>query len=290
MKKTIWLSIVLVVMLAGCQNRKSETMNPFLTEYNTPFGVPPFDKIENGHFLPAFREGIRQQEAEIDAIVSSTEFPSFENTIAAFDLSGEILRQVGGVFYRLRSAETNDEIDSIAKVLVPITSAHQSNMMLNEALFNRVKNVYERRDSLELTPEQSMVVEKVYKQFERGGANLDETGKSRIREIDERLSMLTMQFGDNLLAETNSYKMLLKTEEELAGLPESVRSAAADAASRAGQEGNWASLPFINPAGPPSFSIQRTGPCGRRFTGPCSCVATTETNMTTKRSWAKSLP
>jgi len=214
-------------------------MNPFLSEYNTPFGVPPFDNIENEDFLPAFKEGISQQEAEIAEIVANTDTPNFENTIAAFDLSGEILRKVGGVFYRLLSAETSDELDSIAKVLVPLTSAHQSNMMLNEELFEKVKAVYENQEDMNLSPEQSRVLEKIYQQFERGGANLDEEGKAKIRSIDEKLSMLTLTFGNNMLAETNNYQLVIDDEKDLAGLPESVRSAASDAATAAGLDGKW---------------------------------------------------
>ena len=231
--------VVSLILLSGCQTNTQETMNPFLSEYNTPFGVHPFNQIENEHFLPAFSEGISQQENEIESIVSNTDAPTFENTIAAFDLSGEVFRKVGGVFYKLRSAETSDEIDSIARVLVPITSAHRSNMMLNEALFQKVKLVYENRETLDLSTEQSRVLEKVYQRFERGGANLDETGKSRIREIDEKLSMLSLQFGNNLLDETNSYQLLLDDEADLAGLTESVRSAASEAAVKAGQDGKW---------------------------------------------------
>ncbi len=215
------------------------TTNPFLKPFDTPFGVPPYDQISNDQFIPAFREGIRQQKEEIDAIVENPEAPTFENTIAAFDRSGEVLRRVGGVFYPLRSAETSDEIDSIAQVLVPITSAHQSDMMLNEALFARVKTLYESRSALDLTQEQSRVLEKIYKMFEKGGANLDEAGKARIREINERLSLLTMQFGNNLLAETNDYEMVIDNEADLAGLPESVRSTAAEAAEKAGYSGKW---------------------------------------------------
>ena len=214
-------------------------MNPFFNEYDTPFGVPPFNIIENEHFLPAFKEGIKQQESEIAAIVANQEAPTFENTIAAFDISGEVLRKVGGVFYRLLSAETSDELDSIAKVLVPLTSAHYSNMMLNEALFLRVKAVYESREDLNLSAEQARVLEKNYQDFERGGANLDKDGKATIREIDEKLSMLTLNFGNNMLAETNDFQLVIKDETDLAGLPQSVRSAAADAASTAEMEGKW---------------------------------------------------
>lgn len=229
----------MLLILSGCNVKKESTMNPFLKPFETPFEVPPYDQIRNEHFIPAFKEGIRQQKEEIDAIVQNAEAPTFENTIAAFDQSGEVLRRVGGVFYPLRSAETSDEIDSIAKVLVPITSSHQSDMLLNEALFARVKTLYDNRSGLDLNQEQSRVLEKIYKMFEKGGANLDEAGKARIREINERLSLLTMQFGNNLLAETNDYEMVIDNEADLAGLPESVRSTAAEAAEKAGYNGKW---------------------------------------------------
>ena len=214
-------------------------MNPFLTEYDTPFGVPPFDIIENDHFLPAFKEGIRQQEAEIAAIVANKETPTFENTIAAFDISGEVLRTASGVFYKLLSAETSAVIDSIARELVPLTSAHHSNMMLNDTLFLKVKAVYENQERMNLSAEQTRVLKKIYQGFERGGANLDEEGKAKIRKIDEKLSMLTLTFGNNMLAETNSYSLVIEDEADLDGLPESVRSAAADAAAAADMEGKW---------------------------------------------------
>jgi len=231
------------LMLGACQNNTSmieqTDRNPFLLAYDTPFGVPPFDRIDNAHFLPAFKAGIKEQEAEIEAIVNNSEAPTFENTIEAYDLSGATLRKVGGVFYRLLSAETSEELDSIAKVLVPLTSAHRSNTMLNEGLFQRVKSVYDQQDQLALNGEQSRVLDKIYKQFERGGANLDDAGKARIREIDEKLGLLTLQFGNNLLNETNAYQLVIEDEKDLAGLPESVRSAAAEAASKNDLDGKW---------------------------------------------------
>jgi len=239
MKKPVILLIVSFIIATGCNVDQKQTMNPFLSEYQTPFEVPPFHLIENEHFIPAFEAGIKQQEAEIDAIVNQSEESTFENTIAAFDISGEILRKVEGVFYRLRSAETSDKLDSIARILVPITSAHQSNMMLNADLFERVKSVHENQEDMDLTTEQSRVLEKIYKRFVRGGANLDEAGKERIREIDEKLSMLSLRFGDNLLKETNAYELVIEDESDLKGLPESVRSAAAEAAKKAGHEGKW---------------------------------------------------
>jgi len=233
------LFLVVSLLSGACSTKTAENMNPLLTDYDTPFGVPPFTKIHNEHFIPAFEEGIRLQEAEIEAIIQNTQEATFENTIEAFDLSGEVLRKAGGVFYRLLSAETSDELDSIAKVLVPITSAHQSNIYLNAELFGKVKYVYDNQASLRLNQEQNRVLEKIYKRFVRGGANLDESGKQRIRDIDERLSMLSLEFGNNNLAETNSFQLVIEKEEDLAGLPESVRSAAADAASAAGQDGKW---------------------------------------------------
>ncbi|MEA3460600.1 MAG: M3 family metallopeptidase, partial [Bacteroidota bacterium] len=239
MKKLVAAMVVVTVLLSGCNTEKTESMNPFLTEYETPFGVPPFDLIENEHFIPAFEEGMKLQQAEIDAIVNNSDAATFENTIEALDKSGELLSKVRGVFFRLRSAETNDELDSIARVIQPELTAHGSSINLNPGLFERVKAIYAEREALDLSEEQAMVLKKVYRRFVRGGANLEGEAKERIKEIDKKLSMLTMQFGDNLLKETNSYQLIIDNEDDLAGLPESVRSAAADAARAAGQEGKW---------------------------------------------------
>jgi peptidyl-dipeptidase Dcp len=238
-KKLIAPLVVVMFIVSSWNMKDNPETNAFLGDYHTPFGVPPFDLIENEHFIPAYKAGIKQQEAEIKAIVANSESPDFANTIAVFDLSGETLRKVEGVFNKLRSAETSDEIDSIAKILVPITSSHRSNMMLNAELFDRVNQVYENQGSMNLNAEQSRVLEKIHKRFVRNGANLDEQGKARIRQIDEKLSMLSMQFGNNLLAETNAYQLVIDKEADLAGLPESVRSAASDAAEGAGHAGKW---------------------------------------------------
>jgi peptidyl-dipeptidase Dcp len=227
------------VLLTSCTTQKSENMNPFFSEYDTPFGVPPFDKIENEHFVPAAKAGFSEQLAEIEDIAENAEAPTFANTIEAFVLSGGLKRKVDGVFPKLLSAETSDEIDSIARILVPMNAAHNSSIMLNPGLFNRVQSVIDNQESMDLNSEQTVLLEKVYKRFVRGGARLNDQEKLRISEIDEKLSSLTLEFGNNNLAETNSYQMILESEEELAGLPESVRSAAADAASAAGLEGKW---------------------------------------------------
>jgi peptidyl-dipeptidase Dcp len=233
------IAALVTVMLSGCKKQTSEIMNPFFSEYDTPFEVPPFDLIENEHFIPAAKAGFSDQLAEIKSIVDNTEVSTFENTIEAFVLSGELLRKVEGVFYKLLEAETNDEIDSLARILVPMRAGHNSSILLNPGLFYRVKSVFDNQESMNLSQEQTMVLEKVYKRFVRGGANLNDQEKLRISEIDEKLSTLTLEFGNNNLAETNNYQMVLESEEDLAGLPESVRSAAADAASAAGLEGKW---------------------------------------------------
>jgi peptidyl-dipeptidase Dcp len=238
-KKLILALLLGTVILSGCTTEKTETMNPFLTEYTTPFGVPPFDLIKNEHFMPAAELGFSEQLAEIETIVAQAETPTFENTIEAYLLSGELLRKVNGVFNKLLSAETSDEIDSIARILVPMKAVHNSSIMLNAGLFQRVKSVFDNQETMNLNGEQIVSLEKVYKRFVRGGANLDEQDKLRISEIDERLSTLTLEFGNNNLAETNSYQLIIDKEEDLAGLPESVRSAAADAASASGLEGKW---------------------------------------------------
>ena len=227
------------VILSGCNTEKTEPMNPFLTEYTTPFGVPPFDLIENEHFIPAFEEGMKLHKEEIEAIVNNSDEATFKNTIEALDKSGEVLSKVNGVFFKLRSAETNDELDSIARVIQPVLTAHSSSISLNPGLFERVKVLYVEKEALDLSIEQAMVLEKTYRRFVRGGANLEGEAKERIKEIDKKRSMLTMQFGDNLLKETNSYQLIIENEEDLAGLPESVRSAASDAAKAAGYDSKW---------------------------------------------------
>jgi peptidyl-dipeptidase Dcp len=238
-KKQILILLLGTYFLSGCNTENRKEMNPFLTAYTTPFGVPPFDKIKSEHYIPAFEKGMEIQRAEVVAIVDNPEAPTFENTIEALDKSGELLRKVNGVFFRLRSAETNDELDSIAREIQPVLTAHSSSISLNPGLFERVKVLYEQRETLELTEEQAMVLDKTYREFVRGGANLEEEDKERIKEIDKELAMLTMQFGDNLLKETNGYQLIISDEADLAGLPGSVRSAAADAARAAGEDGKW---------------------------------------------------
>lgn len=214
-------------------------MNPFLEEYDTPFGIAPFDKIRNEHYLPAFIEGFKAHEIEIEAIVNNAEAPNFENTIVALDLSGALRTKVGNVFYNLLSANTSDELQAIAKEVAPMQSKHRDKILLNALLFDKVKAVYEQKDNLELNTEQISLLEKTYRDFVRAGALLDESQKERMMEINEKLSVLTLKFGDNVLAETNKFKMVLESKEDLAGLPESVVAAAAETAKENGEEGKW---------------------------------------------------
>jgi peptidyl-dipeptidase Dcp len=213
--------------------------NPFFGEYQTPYGVPPFDKIKTEHYLPAFEEGIRQQAKEVESIAQNADAPSFANTIEALELSGELLERVQHVFFNLAEAETNPEMDKIAEELTPMLSKHRDNILLSEALFARIKAVYEQRDSLNLTPEQKKLLDNTHKDFVRGGANLSPESKEKLREVNERLSSLLLRFGQNLLSETNSFKLMIENEADLSGLPKSLVDVAAAAAEDEGKKGQW---------------------------------------------------
>ena len=226
--------------------------NPFLTEFQTPYGVPPFDQIKLEHYEPAFMKGIDEQNANIQAITSNAEAPTFDNVIVAFDNSSPILDRVGGVFYNLTEAETTDELTALSMKLAPVMSEHNDNILLNEALFAKIKAVYQQKDSLQLTTEQRRLLEKTYKSFVRSGANLPADKQARLREINKQLSTLGIRFDKNILNENNEFKLFVDKEEDLAGLPEWFRQSAAAEATAAGQEGKWlftlhnsSRLPFL---------------------------------------------
>jgi peptidyl-dipeptidase Dcp len=228
-----------VIVACGSPEVKQENMNPFFEAYNTPFEVPPFDKIRNEHFEPATMEGIKRHQEEIDAIVNNPDAPTFENTIEAMEKAGDLLARVNTVFGNLNSVNTNDTLQAIAKQTAPELSKHRDNISLNAQLFERVKSVWENKETLQLSTEQQKVLENTYKSFVRNGANLGEADKEKMREINSKLSVLGLQFGQNLLAETNAFKLVIDNQEDLSGLPqELVESAAADAKA-AGQEGKW---------------------------------------------------
>lgn len=241
MKKITAVLILSTIVFVSCnQPPKTESeMNPFLSAYNTPFDVPPFDKIGNEHFLPAIKEGIHQHTIEIEAIVNTDEMPDFENTIAALDRSGFLLTEVNSVFYNLQSAHTSDELQQIAQEAAPMLSKHSDDILLNDGLFQRVKAVYDNRSNMELTREQEMLLDKTYKRFARNGALLNDEQKETLRGINSELSLLSLKFGDNLLAENNAFQLVIEDEKDLAGLPQSVRDAAADAARGQGLDEKW---------------------------------------------------
>lgn len=241
MKKYAVLLILSAIAFVSCnQTTKTDSeMNPLLTAYNTPFNVPPFDKIRNEHFLPAIKEGIKAHQLEIEAIASNTEPASFENTIVALDRSGFLLTEVNSVFYNLQSAHTNDELQKIAQEASPLLSEHSDDILLNEGLFKRVKAVYDEKENLSLEKEQQMLLDKTYKRFARNGALLNDEQKEVLRGINSELSLLSLKFADNLLAENNAFQLVIEEEADLAGLPQSVRDAAADAAREQGLDDKW---------------------------------------------------
>jgi peptidyl-dipeptidase Dcp len=211
----------------------SEQNNPLLI----PFDLAPFSKVKNEHFLPAFKVLIKEAKEEIEAIANNTAAPTFENTIEAMEFSGNQLDRVSSLFFNLNSAETNDEIQEIAQEVSPLLTEFGNDVTLNPVLFQRVKALYDTLADLDLTPEQTTLLENSYKGFSRNGANLNEVDKKTLREIDTKLSKLKLTYGENLLAETNGYELHLTTERDLAGLPDGVKEAAAQTAKLQGTEG-----------------------------------------------------
>ncbi|GAA4962156.1 M3 family metallopeptidase [Algibacter aquimarinus] len=196
------------------------------TPFNTKYNTAPFSKIKNTDYIPTFKEAINLAKKDIDDIVNNSEKPSFQNTIEALDFSGEQLDRVSSIFFNLNSAETNEEIQKIAQEVSPMLSEFSNDVALNTELFERVKSVYNSKDELNLTTEQNTLLDKKYKSFSRNGANLPEEKKSDLREIDKKLSQLKLKFGENVLAETNKFEMLITNEEDLSGLPEGTKEAA----------------------------------------------------------------
>jgi peptidyl-dipeptidase Dcp len=213
--------------------------NPFLQSYGTPLNTPPFDRIKLAHYLPAIREGIKQQEAEISAIVNSPAPVTFQNTMEAMDSSGQLLSRVTRVFYQMQSTDTNKEMQNLAHELAPILSAHNDNISMNPKLFARIKNIYDQRLNLQLTPEQLYLLENTYRSFVRGGALLSDQQKARLREINSEHNVLVLKFSDNLLAETNDSYIVFEDKADLKGLPESVVAMGQDAAKERNMPGKW---------------------------------------------------
>ncbi len=234
MKRILFTAAVVLAMFSGCKME-----NPLLRESKAPFGAPEFDKIRNEHYLPAFKQGIAEAKAEIDAIVSNGDEPTFANTVEALEHAGATLNRVSGIFYNLLEADTNAELQSIAEEVSPLMTEYSMYVSLNKPLFEKVKYVYERRENLGLEQDQLRILENSYKSFSRNGANLNDEDKERYGKISEELSLATLAFGKNVLAATNAYTMNVTDSADLAGLPEYVKVAAAESAQAKGLEG-WA--------------------------------------------------
>ena len=248
-KKCIFI-LATSCMMYSCTTQ-TET-NPFLSEFQTEHGVPPFDKIKLEHYEPAFLKGIEEQNANIDAIVTNSEAPTFENVIVALDNSAPILDRVSAIFYNMTDAEKTPGLNELSIKIAPTLSEHSDNISLNQELFKKVNAVYQQKESLKLTTEQERLLEETYKDFVRSGANLSPEKQARLREINKQLSTLGLTFSDNILNENNAFKLYIDKEEDLAGLPEWFRQSAAEEAKADGQEGKWlftlgnaSRLPFL---------------------------------------------
>ena len=212
--------IIGIVLLNSCSteslNLESTNMNPFFTEYDTPYQIPPFKKIKDEHYMPAFNQGMKEQLEEIGSITNNLESPSFENTIVELERTGKTLDKVSNVFFNLNSSNTNDQMDAIAKEISPKLSAHRDNIFLNRKLFERVKTIYEQKNNLDLNTEQKRLVEETYKYFIRSGAQLNSTSMRELTAINQELSSLSVQFDQNLLKETNEgFHLLIEEEKQL---------------------------------------------------------------------------
>ena len=243
MKKAILLLALTAILTSFCSKKEtpaaSQEVNPFFTAWTAPFETPPFDKIKDSDYMPALLEGMAQQKKEAEAVAANAEPPTFANTLEALDRSGALLTKVSNVFFAMTTNNTNDALQKIQTEVSPLLAKHQDDIFLNPKLFERIKAVYAQRDALGLAAEQSRLLERIYKTFVRGGANLDEAKKTELRKINEELSVLTVKFGDNILKDDNGFALTIDKAEDLAGLPPSVVEGAAEAAKTRGLAGKW---------------------------------------------------
>ncbi len=241
MKHFIYSIILFIGFLSI--NLSAQTMNndnPFFSKFTTPFQTPPFDQIKLEHYLPAFEEGIKIKRDELDLIINNSEKPTFENTIAAIEKSGKLLTKVSRVFFNISGSNGNDETQKIAEKITPELSKLSNDIYLNEKLFQRIKSINDEKEKLNLTSEQLKVLDNYYTDFVRNGIGLDEEKKTRLKKINEELSMLSLKFGDNLRKETNAIGLVVDNKDDLVGLPDAVIQGAAELAKQNGMEGKWA--------------------------------------------------
>ncbi|MBN1387256.1 MAG: M3 family metallopeptidase [Bacteroidales bacterium] len=254
MKKLLPIFLILLVSVFSCkQDQKDKGKdNPFFSEYDTPFGVPPFDKINVEHFTPAFEKGMEEQKKEVEAILENDEEPTFQNTVVAMDNTGKLLNRVAYTFFGLSSANTSLELQAVQMEVSPKLAKHSDEISLDPRFFERVEHVYNNSENFNLTGEEKFLLENIYKELVRNGAALDSLKKEELKEMNQRLSVLRVEFSQNVLAETNNYTLEISKEEDLAGLPESVITSAAEEAKARGMEGKWvfttqkpSMLPFL---------------------------------------------
>ena len=241
-KKIIPMIALSIIVMASCTHDKKQAetpANPFLSEYQTPFKVVPFDKIKTEHYMPAFEAGMKEQLAEIDAIVNNTETPTFQNTILPYDKSGETLSRVSNVFFNILECNSDDELMALAEQVMPLLSKHGDAIAMNPKLFEKIDYVYQHRNEMGLDEQQIRVVEKYHQDFVRSGAALPDDKKAELSKINEQLSTLSLQFGNNLLKENGNYKLVIENQADLAGLPQSSIDAAAEQAKADGMDGKW---------------------------------------------------
>jgi peptidyl-dipeptidase Dcp len=237
--KTFFIFIILTITGLYSCSKTEKSDNPFFNKYDTPFDVPPFDKIKAAHLMPAYLKGFEEENKDIDAIINNSEEPTFENTIKAMQYTGALLDKVSGAFGILSGANTNDSLQAINKELSPLQSKHRDDINLNEKLFLRIRKVYENKDKFSLAGEEKKLLEDTYKGFVRNGAALSPEDKEKLRAMNKELSILSVQFGENVLAETNGFKIILDKKEDLSGLPEGVISQAATMGRNLKMDGKW---------------------------------------------------
>lgn len=230
----------MATVMTACTGKKSaDRQNPFFEEWGGEYGLPPFDKITDADYRPALIEGVKQHDAEIQAIIDNKEVPTFANTIEVFDHSGELLSKVVGVLFNLSGTDTNDSIRAVVEFALPLLSEHSDNIYMNANLFKRVETVYQNQDKENLTTEQKAVLEKIYKAFTKKGIALPAEQQARLREVNKELGLLEQKFSNNILEETNAFQLVIENKDDLEGLPEGVVEAAAAEAKASGKEGKW---------------------------------------------------
>ena len=236
MRKTIITTCAAAIV---CGSAMAKGGNPFLGKYTTPYGIPPFEQIKVEHYKPAFIKGMEEHKKEIDAIVNNKKPATFENTIAALDRCGELLNKVASVFYGQNSACTSDEMQAVSREISPLMSQHSDDITMNAALFKRVKYVYDHQSEEKLDKEQKKLLEETYKSFVRSGANLSADKQEQLRKLNQEISMLQLTFGQNMLAETNAFQLVIDNKDDLAGLPQNLIASAAEVAKERGLDGKW---------------------------------------------------